>query len=73
MSILSGEITIGLETEVKMSDVKKLDRGKCSFSQILIELEGMLSSNKWGIGDVGQVSMSELTKKSGHANSTYHY
>ena len=58
-------MSTGLETEVKMSDVKELDIGKCSFSQILIETEGMSSSNSWGIGDVCQVSMSELTEKVG--------
>ena len=56
-------MSIGLETEVKVSDVIKLDIGKSSFSEILIEIEGMSSSNNWGIGDVGHVSMSELTTK----------
>ena len=31
MSMLRGEISIGLEAEVKVSDVKELDIGKYSF------------------------------------------
>ena len=58
-------MSIALETEVKVSDVIKLDIDKYSFSEISIETEGMSSSNNWGIGNVGQVSMSELTEKVG--------
>ena len=58
-------MSIGLEVEVNVSDVIELEIGKYSFSEIPIETEGMSSSNNWGIGDVGQVSMSELTEKVG--------
>ena len=44
MYILSGAISIGFETDVKGGDVKELDICKSSFSQILIETEGMSST-----------------------------